>query len=265
VLAQRVITAVVAIPILFALILIGGWPYAVVAAVLLAVGGAEFAHLRYPWRSFATIAAAALCGAIVFSAHIFGGAIVAYPALAGLITVLPFAVLDVSRVRRDETPRLLGSPLTATLYAGVLGSTAVLLRDLDHGRNWVLLALFGTFAVDTSAYFVGRTIGRHKLAPSISPKKTWEGFFGGWAGGAAAIVLLNLILDLDAEPAAIAVLAATLPLAATVGDLFESWLKRRAGVKDASNILPGHGGILDRADSILFTFALTWVIARAFA
>jgi len=141
----------------------------------------------------------------------------------------------------------------------------VLLREVSNGRDWVLLTVLGTFAVDTAAYFVGRTIGRRKLAPAISPGKTVEGTIGGLAGGFAAVVLANYFLGIRLEAALIVPLAALLPVAAVVGDLAESIIKRGMHVKDASHLIPGHGGVLDRLDSLLFTFPvvfyyLVWVV-----
>ena len=203
-LAQRVATAAVGIPTITALIWIGGWPYAIVAAAALAVAAAEIARLGFdPVRALGGIA-----------------------------------------------------------YVGVLGSTIILLRGLDNGRDWVYLALFSTFTADTAAYFTGRAVGRHKMAPAISPKKTWEGFAGGYAGGFAAVLLLNYVLGLRVDTAPALLIAATLPAAAAAGDLVESWIKRRAGVKDASDLIPGHGGVLDRLDSLLFTFPVVYVVAR---
>jgi phosphatidate cytidylyltransferase len=264
VLQQRVITAAVAIPLILVLILVGGWPYAIVAAAGLAVAGAEFAHLRDAWTSPATILTAITVGVTAVLSHVVGGGAVAFAAIIGALLLL-LAVLTAS------APRAPGERLAPAyaldlggglLYAGVLGSTIILLREHDNGRDWVLLALLGTFAVDTCAYFAGRQWGRHKLAPAISPNKTWEGFVGGWVGGFAAVLLLDLVLDIDGDNAAVMLLAFALPPAAAAGDLFESWLKRRAGVKDASNLIPGHGGALDRLDSLLFTFPLVWLVAR---
>ena len=150
-------------------------------------------------------------------------------------------------------------------YVGLLGAHLVLLREFENGRDWVYLAVFSTFAVDTAAYFTGKAIGRHKLAPTISPAKTVEGTIGGIAGGFALVVLLNYFLGMRLEAALIIPLALLLPLAAVMGDLAESMLKRGMRVKDAGNILPGHGGLLDRMDSILFTvpvvyYFLIWVV-----
>lgn len=266
-LGQRVATAAVGIPVILALIFVGGWPYAIAAALGLGVAGGEFAHLRAPWRSALTVVTATGAGIVVLLAYPLGGVLVGGCAvLAAAVAMAGWILAGVPR--RDGASRLPDLARWAAagwLYVAVLGSTMVLLRDLHDGRDWVLLAVFSTFAVDTAAYFTGRTLGRHRMAPAISPKKTWEGFVGGWAGGAAAVIAINLVLDLGARPAAVAALAASLPLAATAGDLFESWLKRRAGVKDASAILPGHGGVLDRLDSLLFTFPLVWLTARFWA
>ncbi|MEX2080900.1 MAG: CDP-archaeol synthase, partial [Dehalococcoidia bacterium] len=150
------------------------------------------------------------------------------------------------------------------LYIGVPLSALVLLRDLEDGRAWVFLAILATFAVDTGAYATGKLIGRHKLAPRISPGKTWEGVAGGFIAGSAAVVALAFALDIDPSLARLLPLAFILPPLAMAGDLFESWMKRRMGVKDASGLLPGHGGFLDRLDSLLFVAPLVYVFVRAF-
>ena len=150
------------------------------------------------------------------------------------------------------------------MYVGFLGSHLILLRDAANGEDWVLLALLATFATDTSAYFVGRLIGRTKIAPSISPGKTLEGALAGFAAGLATVLILNWALDAGAGLEIIP-LAFLLPALAQLGDLAESLIKRGAGVKDASHAIPGHGGFLDRLDSVLFTaplvyYYLTWII-----
>ena len=155
--------------------------------------------------------------------------------------------------------------MSGLAYVGLLGAHLVLLRELAEGRDWVYLTVFATFAVDTAAYAVGRTVGRRKLAPRISPGKTVEGTLGGLAGGFAMVLLLNYFLGIRLEAALIVPLAALLPVAAVLGDLAESILKRGMQVKDASSLIPGHGGLLDRFDSLLFTFPVvyyfvTWVV-----
>ncbi len=138
-----------------------------------------------------------------------------------------------------------------------------MLRQLDHGRELVILALFTTFACDTSAFFVGRTWGKHHMTPTISPHKTWEGAIGGFAGAVAAAAALCYLLNLGSWTLPLSYLEAVgvgclVGVAAQLGDLLESMLKRRAGVKDSGNLLPGHGGVLDRIDSLVFTGVIVY-------
>ncbi|HXK33705.1 MAG TPA: phosphatidate cytidylyltransferase, partial [Dehalococcoidia bacterium] len=148
-------------------------------------------------------------------------------------------------------------------YVAFFGSFLVLLREQPEGRWWMYLAVLSTFAVDTAAYFTGRAIGRRPLAPRISPKKTVEGFLGGWAFGAVTVFVLSLVLeDLPLDVGEAAVLGLLLPLAATAGDLLESGMKRLMQIKDASELIPGHGGILDRLDSIFLTVPLVFLFSE---
>jgi phosphatidate cytidylyltransferase len=142
------------------------------------------------------------------------------------------------------------------LYAGWLLSLLVALR-LEAGRDWVFLAIFATFASDTAAYFTGRAIGRRKLAPRISPGKTWEGAAAGLIG--AVIISLLFTLDtpmqLPLSYAKAVILGALISVFGQLGDLAESLLKRNTGAKDSGGLMPGHGGLLDRLDSVLFAGA----------
>ena len=134
----------------------------------------------------------------------------------------------------------------------------------ELGRNWLLLALLTTFATDTGAYLVGRAIGRNPMAPSVSPNKTWEGAIGGFVGAIAAALLVGQFFNLGLSPAAwnwqLPLIGATVGIAAQAGDLLESRLKRLAQVKDAGNLMPGHGGLLDRLDSLLLTIPVVYYL-----
>jgi len=148
------------------------------------------------------------------------------------------------------------------LYVGWLLSHLVALRGLDDGRNWVFFILFVTWASDTFAFFVGRKFGRHKLAPSISPGKTWEGA----AGGVGAAVIMS-ILFFTPTPFRLPLISwQVIPLAVLVsifgqlGDLVESLLKRNMGVKDSGSLMPGHGGVLDRIDSLVFASVVVYYV-----
>ena len=155
------------------------------------------------------------------------------------------------------------SSLTGIFYLGWLLSYWVLIMGF-YGRDWVLLALFATFAVDTTAYFIGRAWGRHKMAPTISPGKTWEGAVGGLVGAIVAVIVLALLLDIDISYSEMVILGFLIAVFAQLGDLAESKLKRSMGVKEAGNLIPGHGGILDRLDSIVFTGVVVYYCLRWF-
>ena len=157
--------------------------------------------------------------------------------------------------------------MAGILYIGWLTSYLVAIRGFDYGRNWVFFALFVTFASDTSADLVGSTLGKHHLAPYISPKKTWEGAIGGGIGAILAslvfILPTTLNLPLTLWQAILAGLLAS--IFGQLGDLVKSLFKRNMGAKDSSKLLPGHGGFLDRLDSVLFAvvvvyYYVIWVI-----
>jgi len=138
------------------------------------------------------------------------------------------------------------------LYVGLLLSLLVELRNFEYGREWVLLALLTTFVSDSAAYLIGRSFGRHRLAPHISPKKTWEGAVSGIIFAAIASPLLVTILDLPTSIFAAILLGIIISGFGQLGDLSESLIKRSTGTKDSGNTIPGHGGFLDRIDSIVF-------------
>jgi phosphatidate cytidylyltransferase len=148
-------------------------------------------------------------------------------------------------------------------WAGVAYVTAtclsfILLREPSLGGSLTLLVylLAVVWATDIGAYFAGRSIGGPKLAPRLSPKKTWAGLLGGMLSAAAIGSLLSVFFPFPPNLVHAALMSAVLAIVAQMGDLFESWLKREAGIKDSSNLIPGHGGILDRVDGLTFTAPL---------
>jgi phosphatidate cytidylyltransferase len=172
--------------------------------------------------------------------------------------------------RRPKETAFIGWAWTVAgiLYVGWLLSYLVALRGLDDGRNWLLFALFVTFGSDTTAFFIGRALGRHYLAPQISPGKTWEGFIGGVLGAIIVSLLFNLIpaLRLPVGYVSVMLLGLLVSVMGQLGDLVESLLKRNMDVKDSGRLMPGHGGILDRMDSIVFAgivvyYYVIWVAA----
>ncbi len=260
-LAQRVASAVVGLPIIVGLVLVGDGVYVGAVALVLLVATLEFEAPLLGWKHPLTLLAASLSAALAAGAFVgadwllwFGTGLVLLPLIFVTLAGDPSAGLQ----------RWLWV-VGGVLYVGWLGSHLVLLREVTDGRDWVLLVLFTTFATDTSSYFAGRFLGRRPLAPRVSPGKTVEGAVGGLLVGLTAALLLNYFLGLRKEAALIVPVATLLPLAAQLGDLAESLLKRGMLLKDASFLIPGHGGFMDRLDSLLFTgvvlyYYVMWIL-----
>ena len=260
-LRQRLAVAAVGLPLLALLLAAPEPAFAAVIELILAVAAFELtrAAIRGGDQALALAAAAA---AALFVALV---RVEADVPLHWMLLVLAIA-LTLALRPRDAVPGLgesiAGWWVLAVLYPAVLGAHFVLLRNVDEGQRWLLLLLAATFATDTGAYAVGRLFGRHVLAPAISPRKTWEGAAGGLALGAAAAAAAAAGLGLWSHGPGLAAVALALPPAAIAGDLLESALKRRIGVKDISRLLPGHGGLLDRLDSLLLTGPLLYWLIR---
>ena len=144
------------------------------------------------------------------------------------------------------------------IYVGYMLSHFVLIRELDGGTAFALVTLLGVWANDVFAYLVGSTIGRHKMAPKISPNKSWEGFFAGAAFTIAVWAGMYYVVDTPLTLQWLVLTGTVAAIAGVVGDLAESRLKREADVKDSGTLLPGHGGFLDRFDSLIFESVLAY-------
>jgi phosphatidate cytidylyltransferase len=182
--------------------------------------------------------------------------------------LLPLLFSQVFKHNKEKTSFSGGLwTITGIIYIGWMLGHLVALRGFEDGRNWVFYALFVTFAYDTAAFFTGRSLGRHKMAPKISPGKTWEGTAGGTTGAVLLSLFFTLstpfILPINWWQAII--LGLLVSFFGQGGDLLESRFKRYIGVKDAGKALPGHGGFLDRIDSVVFTslvvyYYVVWVV-----
>ncbi len=167
---------------------------------------------------------------------------------------------------REKTGRVTMIPfmVLGPVYVGFLLSHGLALRELDGGagyaRDWLLFTVLVTFATDTGAFFTGKAVGRHLMVPAVSPGKTWEGAIGGFVLATGVAAGLGALLDLDAAVWQAALVGVAVGAMAQLGDLAESRIKRAAGVKDAGSILPGHGGVLDRLDSIVFTLPVVYYL-----
>jgi phosphatidate cytidylyltransferase len=257
VLKQRLAVAAIGLPLLGLLLLAPEPAFGAVIALVIAVGAFEVARAALPEAPLSAHASAAVGAALLVAAArtfewFHAGTLIPAVGVALYVVLRPGA--------RPETLQPVWW-LVAVAYPGVLGAHFVLLRGLTEGQTWLLVLLAATFATDTGAYAVGRLIGRHKMAPAISPGKTWEGAAGGLLGGALAVAAATRLLDTPPDVMTVATIAVALPVLGEAGDLIESAVKRRLGVKDMSRLLPGHGGIMDRLDSLLATGpALYWLV-----
>ena len=177
-------------------------------------------------------------------------------AVGAFITLLWFIGFSPGSPGRQEYLTLIYL-LAGGVYVGFLLAHGPALREFgppgnpELGRDLLILALLAVFAADTGAYFTGRSVGKHPLAPGISPNKTWEGSAGGLASAAVASLILGQVLDLAMPVWQLGLLGVIIGVVAQIGDLAESKLKRLSRVKDTGSIIPGHGGILDRLDSVV--------------
>ena len=261
-LKHRVITAAVGVPLVILAIWFGDpWPWfsLLIAAAALA-GTYEFYHMANFDRREPLIYLGLLWSlALVLSPHYRNLDVLP---IVITVTMLISLIWLLLRPSREETFHDWAWTIVGALYVGWMLSYWLNLRDLQDGRNWVYLAMLATFANDTGAFFIGRAKGKHKLTPAISPAKTWEGAIGGLISAIlAAIVIamvLNLISPFTFKYWQIILLGFLVSLFAQLGDLVESLLKRNMGVKESGNLLPGHGGILDRFDSLIFVGAVVY-------
>ncbi|MCY3557810.1 MAG: phosphatidate cytidylyltransferase [Chloroflexi bacterium] len=259
-LGLRLASAAVGMPIIIGAILIGGPLFSALLALSLAIGLLEIARIaRLDRRSPIFFVAVAAIGAIMGVATSDANVSLLWPILASGIGIAGVATVVAVRSIPEPDPEqlkplLVGglAMLGSVLYLAIPGSTFVFVRAADQGADWMLLAVLAVMAADAAAYAGGRLLGRRQLAPSVSPNKTVEGAVFGWLGGFGATLALDQILNLDVQLWPLVLLAIVLPIASQLGDLAESLFKRAMDVKDSSNLIPGHGGVLDRLDSLLF-------------
>ncbi len=260
---KRLAVAIIALPILYLLIRFGT-PRAfflIVLAVVL-VGQYEFYRMAFPARTLGPEGRLGiLLGALVVLAFFTSRIDAAFLLTMLVISALVFRLFaaGVERAMTESATLLLG-----VVYVAWLGGHLVWLRRFPEGTGWILFLLAVTWIGDAAAYYVGSAMGRFRLAPSISPNKTIEGAIGGLiaasVGGALWIALFGNPLGL-LEGGAVGLF---LGLLGAVGDLAESRIKRSAGIKDSGALFPGHGGLLDKIDSLLFTapgfFYYLWIV-----
>jgi phosphatidate cytidylyltransferase len=256
-LALRALSALILLPLLGALVLwdqpLGFGALVVLVAALALI---EYTTITLPAASRGFRAAVVAVGAGLTAAlYLATGQALVW----GLLALMAIAILVL--FDPGDIPAAGGRLGLATLgvfyIGGLAAPLAILQRDAPRGRAWVLLAVAVTFGNDTGAYFAGRAFGRHKLYPAVSPAKTVEGGVGGMAAALLIMFALRATLAPWLTVADCVLVALPASVLGPIGDLVESLIKRSAGVKDSGHLIPGHGGMLDRIDALLFVAA--WI------
>lgn len=230
--------------------------FVVVAMAASVIAGVELlramAHGRLHPPAIPTLVAA---GAIPLVAYLWGATALAFSAVVAVLVIVVWRAVG----HVEGMPRDIAGGALVILYVPALVGFAMLLLAADDGPQRVVVFILVTICSDIGGYIVGVIAGKHPMAPSVSPKKSWEGF----AGSVTACIVggsLGVALLLDGRWWVGALLGALAVVAATVGDLCESMIKRDLGIKDMSNLIPGHGGLMDRLDSLLVVVPVAWAV-----
>jgi len=278
-LAQRIGFAAAAIPFALGIAWYGGWAL-VAFLVLVTVLGTRELYRLFERGGGTTLEIPGLIGAALLPPAVYlalgdSSSIVArmWPYLAALWLIVVLTVGLWRRTPGDQPIEAIATTVFGVAYAAALPSFLIDLRHGSHGtRSWagawlVFFPLVVTWVCDTAAMFAGRAIGGPKLAPTVSPGKTQVGGIAGVIGGLLMAPLFHAVIfprvGVEAPLAALVIIAGTLSIIGQVGDLAESLFKRQAGVKDSSQLIPGHGGVLDRLDSLYFVIPTAAALYRA--
>lgn len=266
-LRQRLLVSIVIIPLLVGMVSLGGWFFAGWIALMLGYAAWEY------WRMFSAgnfhpSPAILIAGAVSLAIARKGFAASNYDLLVTFFILAAMAWQIIQFERGSQTAAVdLGVTLGGIFYLGWLGGFLVSLRELPNGMWWILTVIPAINLSDAGAYFIGSHFGRHKLTRRVSPTKSWEGYLGGVITGALGAALLASLWHL-AAPAVTAekglIIGLVVSIFSPLGDLGESMLKRNFGVKDSSQLLPGHGGIFDRIDSWLWAAPIGYFLIHTF-
>ncbi|MBM3144011.1 MAG: phosphatidate cytidylyltransferase [Chloroflexi bacterium] len=271
-LRQRVIVTIVLLPIGMAAIYYGGLYYISLITIFLGLAAWEYGQLFSAggYRPSGVLVVGGALAFILLRSLDYFYESSWYDDIAWLISILVLVSMTYHLIQyergRDQAATDFAVTISGILYIGLLGSYLVLLRGLPDGAWWVLTTLPAVWLADSGAYFYGRTYGKRKLCPRLSPKKSWEGYLAGIAvsilGTAAFAAMWRLPAGPGTELTALrgAILGLIISVVAPLGDLGQSMIKRQFHVKDSSNLIPGHGGAFDRIDSWLWAGVLGYYI-----
>lgn len=258
---KRLLTAAIALPLLILLILKGGSVlFALFIAMVAGIGSAEFYRMTLPERRWEGTAIAFL-GALIPILPLTCDHSLTMPALTLPVLLAALALLfrfhDIRQAAQEWALLVAG-----IFYIPLLLAQLVWLRSEPYGISWIFLLLVIVMVGDSAAYYVGSTFGRRKLYPKVSPNKSVEGAIGGLVGSVAGAFVVRATFFPQLGVTDVLAVALTLAVLGQLGDLFESLIKRSCGVKDSGMLVPGHGGMLDRLDSILFASPVAYWYAH---
>ncbi len=267
---QRILTAVILLPIGLALMYFGGPAYTIVIALLLGIAVWEYSRLfqEASFRPRGVIMFVAVV-ALALGRGFFGFEHAGLIFGLTLLISLAFHAADYER-GRNKAATDFAITVSGIGYIGWIGAYLISLRHLPNGRWWLMIALPAIWLADSGAYFLGGKFGRTSLCKRLSPNKTWEGYLLGILSGALGSFLvvklweLVFATSLDIAPGRAILLGTVLAIVTPLGDLGESMIKRQAGAKDSSNLIPGHGGAFDRIDSWLWGGVISYYMINWF-
>ena len=266
-LRERSAIALLLFPLIAWVIADGSWLYSVSIIGILAMAAYEFGSLFYAGGYRPAIPLLLIGVVSIVLVRIYFGFEVDTILLAGIVLVaLTWHVIDFERgAPKSGTDFAL--TLTGLLYVGWIGAFLITIRRMPDGLWWFLLSLMSIWIADSAAFLFGRRFGRHKLSPRVSPKKTWEGYLAGIGMGILCGAGMGLLWRIGAGPLAGinamsgAIVGGVISTVAPIGDLGISMLKRQIGEKDTGTLLPGHGGVLDRIDTWLWSAVIGYFLA----
>ena len=260
-LKTRILSACVFVPVILAAVFFGSWVFAALVLAIVVIGGYEYGKMVevngyhfLPWIYYpSAVILVALTQLFPENPGILPAAL--FLSFAAYMLLFIFGKYELDEVAVN---------IAAVIYLPVALCTAILLRAVDGNGMWFLyLLLIIQWFTDSGAYLLGSTFGRHKLMPKVSPKKSVEGAVGGIIVAVIGALLLNIFTDLM-PVGLMAAAAVVVSIGGQIGDLCESAVKRWAGVKDSGTLIPGHGGVLDRFDSMLFASPLLYLIVSVY-
>lgn len=258
-LTKRLLVIILLLPIGILLVAFGGIPFYLFLTIILALSAWEYTQLFRkgnwkPWDALVITGVTILALSRAFQEFRFS------ETLISLFVLIAMAYHLVQYEKgREEAPVDFCITLGGILYIGWLGSYMITLRNLPNGLWWFMLVLPAAWLADSGAYLIGSRFGKHKMAPRLSPRKTWEGYFAGAISGVIGGMLLAALWGMRFPGLSLekgAVIGLVMGVLTPLGDLGESMIKRMVGSKDSSNLLPGHGGIFDRIDSWIWASVL---------